>query len=347
MVSIIIPVYNVEKYLRICLESILAQTYTDYEVILVNDGSKDESLSICEEFVRNDSRFRVISQENKGLSSARNTGIREATGEYIYFIDSDDVIDSRLLETVVNIADENKANIVQVSVESVPEQYGFNEKEYINSCEITKEIKLFDTIDSLYNLDRDNQSIAKDIRLYTTVVWTKLYRRSAFKNLIFPEGQRMHEDQMVSHRFIEEAGGMIYVNAPLYKYRCSDASLIRVGWKVARLIILDCYEDRLKCCERVYENASENNKGRAKSLLDYMYYRYLVCCFRNFHMVEKNLKVNESKEKKKLIIGRMKTLLKSNRGHISMTKKLFFSVFVVIPTVITKIFGLRNKILKK
>lgn len=90
MVSIIIPVYNVEKYLHICLDSVLAQTYTDYEVILVNDGSKDDSGKICEEYVKRDKRFSLISQDNKGLASARNTGIKAAKGKYIYFIDSDD-----------------------------------------------------------------------------------------------------------------------------------------------------------------------------------------------------------------------------------------------------------------
>ena len=92
MISIIVPVYNVEEYLEECLESICKQTYTDIEVVLVNDGSTDGSKEICEKYCRQDSRFKLINQENQGQSAARNNGVSFSTGEYITFVDSDDVI---------------------------------------------------------------------------------------------------------------------------------------------------------------------------------------------------------------------------------------------------------------
>ena len=101
MISVIVPVYNVEEYLEECLESIQYQTYTDIEVILVNDGSTDSSKEICERFCQADSRFRLINQENKGQSAARNRGVKESIGEYLMFVDSDDVINKNVLEVLL------------------------------------------------------------------------------------------------------------------------------------------------------------------------------------------------------------------------------------------------------
>lgn len=340
MVSIIIPIYNVEKYLRTCLDSVLAQTYTAYEVILVNDGSEDDSGKICEEYVKRDKRFFLINQDNKGLASARNTGIRAARGEYIYFIDSDDCINPSLLEIVVNIADQKKANIVQINLLTVPEDY----KEYNKPAQISDiPVQTFSVVQAIRNLDEDNQRYAKDIRLTTTVVWTKLYRRDAFKNFLFPEGMRMHEDQMVAHRRIAEAGGMIFLDFPLYYYRKNNASLIRVGWTPKRLSIIDCYEDRL-CC--VLEYAEKKQSKESRELTDYIYWRYLVCLFRNYDMICLKMSGDEQKEKKKEIIQKINHLLREQPGKLSFTKKLFFACFCMAPTVFQKLFHIRNKIVR-
>ena len=102
MISVIVPVYNVEEYLEECLESIKRQTYTDIEVILVNDGSIDRSKEICERYCEKDSRFKLVSQENKGQSVARNLGMAESKGEFISFVDSDDVLKEDMLEQLIN-----------------------------------------------------------------------------------------------------------------------------------------------------------------------------------------------------------------------------------------------------
>lgn len=101
MISVIVPVYNVEEYLEECLESIREQTYTDIEVILVNDGSTDSSRQICERYCEKDNRFKLINQENQGQSVARNRGVKESIGEYIMFVDSDDVININVLEVLI------------------------------------------------------------------------------------------------------------------------------------------------------------------------------------------------------------------------------------------------------
>lgn len=112
MFSIIIPVYKVEKYLTKCFESVKNQTYTDFEVILIDDGSPDNCPAICDSFVEIDSRCKVIHQLNQGLSGARNTGLKAATGRYVYFLDSDDTIESNLLENVVQMFETYEVDIV-------------------------------------------------------------------------------------------------------------------------------------------------------------------------------------------------------------------------------------------
>ena len=112
LVSVVVPVYNAEKTLEKCLDSIVAQTYNKYEIILVDDGSLDQSVSICEDYCKRYANFKLIKQENSGPASARNRGIENATGKYVYFIDSDDYVEPNLLETMVEVADENKADMV-------------------------------------------------------------------------------------------------------------------------------------------------------------------------------------------------------------------------------------------
>ncbi len=371
MISIIIPVYNVEKYLRVCLDSVINQSYSDYEVILVDDGSTDSSPSICDEYCSKDSRFQVIHQENMGLASARNTGIRAAKGQYIYFIDSDDCIHPDLLKIMVSAAESYDANLVQVDLSSVPEDFTKYNEYQIPELENWKDYcTKYDTIQSLYNLDKDDKSRGKDIRLTTTVVWTKLYRRSAFKDFLFPEGMRMHEDQMVAHRNIVRAGGMVYINLPLYFYRQSNQSLIRKGWSPKRLTILDCYDDRLRCCMELRDGNTANtmettetqaettesaNEAAAKTstntvtiaeatnLTNYIYKRYLVCLFRNYCVVANSMNKKESSPYRKMILSKTKSVLKEMPAKLSSKDTFVFKSFTIAPSLFAWAFKLRGK----
>ena len=122
MISVIVPVYNVEKYLRQCLDSVLAQTYRELEIILVDDGSTDGSGAICDEYATRDSRIKVVHQQNGGLSSARNAGLDLATGEYVAFVDSDDYIHETMLELLYQALVENNADTVICNFERVDEK---------------------------------------------------------------------------------------------------------------------------------------------------------------------------------------------------------------------------------
>jgi len=350
MISVIIPVYNVMKYLPVCIDSVLAQTYTDIEIILVDDGSTDNSPSICDEYALKDNRIRVIHQANKGLSGARNTGVYNAKGDYYFFLDSDDCIEPALLETVLLIAEKTNASLVQINLKSVGETF---KPDYDSKHDVSVSGKdviyygknypifRFDTIEALYNLDRDNQNITEDIRLTTTVAWSKLYRKDVFEGMSFPEEIRLHEDQMTAHRRIVDAGGMVFVDIPLYCYRKADNnSLIRSGWNIKRLMILDCYDDRLKCVKEVYE--SSEDKARAKGLLDYLSLRLMICYFKNYCIASRNLKGDERKENIKMIMNRFKNHLSNEKSNLPFSKYLFFAVFSMFPGMFTWLYGLRK-----
>lgn len=365
MISIIIPVYNVEKYLRVCLDSVINQTYSDYEVILVDDGSTDSSPAICDEYCKNDSRFQVIHQENMGLASARNTGIRAAKGQYLYFIDSDDCIHPDLLKIMVSATESYDANLIQVDLASVPEDFTKYNEYQIPELDNWKDYcTKYDTIQSLYNLDKDDKTRGKDIRLTTTVVWTKLYRRSAFQDFLFPEGMRMHEDQMVAHRNIVRAGGMVYINLPMYFYRQSNQSLIRKGWSPKRLTILDCYDDRLRCCMELRDDTLANNPAEtaaptnvapaktaannptsteATALTNYIFKRYLVCLFRNYCVVANSMNKKESSPYRKMILTKTKSILKEMPAKLSSKDKFVFKSFTIAPSLFAWAFKLRGK----
>ena len=369
LISIIIPVYNVEKYLRVCLDSVINQSYSDYEVILVDDGSTDSSPSICDEYCSKDIRFQVIHQENMGLASARNTGIRAAKGEFLYFIDSDDCIHPDLLKIMVSAAESYDANLVQVDLASVPEDFTKYNEYQIPELENWKDYcTKYDTIQSLYNLDKDDKTRGKDIRLTTTVVWTKLYRRSAFQDFLFPEGMRMHEDQMVAHRNIVRAGGMVYINLPLYFYRQSNQSLIRKGWSPKRLTILDCYDDRLRCCLELRDGNSAGNtvstknpaetensatansitaktatSTEATALTNYIFKRYLICLFRNYCVVTNSMNKKESSPYRKMILTKTKSILKEMPAKLSSKDKFVFKSFTIAPSLFAWAFKLRGK----
>lgn len=120
MISVVVPVYKVEKYLERCINSVLSQSYKDLEVILVDDGSPDKCGKICDEYAKKDDRVKVIHKENGGQSSARNIGIQEAKGQYISFIDSDDYLEKNAYETLIKVATTTNADITEGGVQSIP-----------------------------------------------------------------------------------------------------------------------------------------------------------------------------------------------------------------------------------
>ena len=195
-ISIIVPVYKVEQYLRRCLDSIVAQTFTDWECILIDDGSPDASGKICDEYASRDSRFRVIHQENKGVSATRNAGLDVAQGEWIGFVDSDDWIEKAYLEVMYrSLENSADADLVLCKVED------------------TAGIKS-------YSSDKNYMYCNGKYGVYFRACWGKLFRRSVIeKNEIrFPVNITLAEDTVFTFAFLCHSPRYIFENKPLYHY---------------------------------------------------------------------------------------------------------------------------------
>ena len=229
MISVIVPVYRVEQYLDACIESILGQTFQDFELILVDDGSPDNCGEICDRYAGQDARIRVVHQENRGLSGARNTGTGLAEGKYITYIDSDDRIGPEYLEVLYNNAVEYRA---QVSVcgyclvwehESGQSRNGQNKK---------KGEQDFHTL--VYTGRQAAEKIVKENTRAMITAWGKLYHRDLKPLLVYPEG-KTHEDEFVTYRVFYAARRVAVSNRPLYHYLQRSGSIMNDGFREKRL----------------------------------------------------------------------------------------------------------------
>ena len=214
MISVIVPVYNVEPYLRQCIDSILAQNYTDFELILVDDGSSDNCSAICDGYAAKDSRIRVFHQENAGVSAARNAGITAARGEYIAFIDSDDWVVPTYLNRMYMQLIEHNADISVCGMQHFEDDTDLSD------------IKPHEKADSVIITGRDAcLSIYRMDNAIQIVLWGKLYKRSLFDGISFPVG-RVHEDDATTPRVLYRAKKISVSSAPLYAYRQRKGSIM-------------------------------------------------------------------------------------------------------------------------
>ena len=219
MVSVIVPIYNVEEYLEECLESIRNQTYTNIEVILVNDGSTDGSIEICERFCQQDNRFKLVTQENQGLSAARNRGVKESIGEYIMFVDSDDVV---------------KENIVEVLF------FYMNSDVDIVECQITrcKDELVENKPTSIMFKGESTEAILKSIEFKEVkfCAFTKLYRRELVEKVPFLEGY-IYEDVYTGMNYLKYIRKMVAVDLKGYYYRVRPNSIMTKSFNEKNLDI--------------------------------------------------------------------------------------------------------------
>lgn len=225
MISVIIPVYNVEKYLAECMDSVLGQSYEDYEIILVDDGSTDSGGWMCDAYARKDTRIRVIHQDNGGLSAARNTGMRAARGEYIYFLDSDDYIEPRTLEQLTALAEAERADVVF-----------FDGYVFFDECEEDDDVSRY-TRESRWPTQNGRQMLLRLLEReeYRTAVPLMLFRRSYLleKALWFEEGL-IHEDELFTFQVYNADGRVAHCHAKLYARRVRPASIMTASGALRR-----------------------------------------------------------------------------------------------------------------
>lgn len=216
LISIIVPVYNVQKFLPECLNSIISQTYTNLEIIIVDDGSSDESGRICDIYSQKDKRVKVIHKKNGGLSDARNVGLEYAKGEFIGFVDSDDYIDENMIRELYRLCKEKRVFIASARWGYIGDKKRFegipvpnNKVEVLTANEYFKSILI---------------SGYENKRFATFAVWNRLYHKSVLKSLTFPVG-KCYEDIIYSYNAIRRAKKIVYINKDFYNYRIRKGSI--------------------------------------------------------------------------------------------------------------------------
>lgn len=217
LISVIIPVYNVEDYLSICIESILLQKYSALEIILIDDGSTDGSGKICDEYAKKDPRIRVIHQPNGGAAAAKNAGLEIATGKYLSFVDSDDYLDANAYDYMIRVLKENNADVVQCSYRDV-----------YKDC----------TVEHLIEKALMNQIefLALFIKDWTcALLWDKLYKRSLFEGVYFETGHKI-DDEYFTYCGIMNAKKIIRDNQIVYNYRKRASSVMYSHASVQQII---------------------------------------------------------------------------------------------------------------
>lgn len=212
IISIIVPVYNIEKYIENCIKSIIDQTYKNLEIILIDDGSIDNSSKICDIWQEKDKRIQVIHQENQGLSAARNAGMEKAKGEYIIFVDGDDIIADTMIQCLVETIQRSGADCAFCQYESIQE----TENTVKESVFESENIKVVGTQESLLRLLN---------HIDVTVVWNGLYKADLIKNLKFAIGKK-NEDTAWRYLAVDQCKRIAYIPNKLYGYRMRSGSLM-------------------------------------------------------------------------------------------------------------------------
>lgn len=243
-ISIIVPVYNVEKYIEKCIQSILEQTFLDFELILVDDGSTDKSGYICDEYAAKDSRIKVIHKQNGGLSSARNEGLNICQGDYIGFVDSDDHIHRDMYEILYFNIKKYECEIA-ICEECIVKEYETVENEAYDN----EDIELLNNIQALnysYNI--------KNIFIHSC---NKLYKKNIFEDIRFPNG-RIYEDQFITPKLLYSAEKIIYVKSKLYYYVQRDGSIINSKFSLKKLDKVYALECNMKFLREINQKNISN-----------------------------------------------------------------------------------------
>ncbi|MCD2502361.1 glycosyltransferase [Clostridium sp. NSJ-145] len=321
-ISVIVPVYNVEKYLEKCIISILGQTFKDFELILVNDGSTDSSGEICNKYKKIDERIKVIYQKNSGLSAARNAGLEMAKGDYIGFVDSDDYINNNMYETMFKLAQENNADIVQCKFKKFYNDF-LEENEENNTNRI---FNISNSEEALYKL----LSIG-DMNVQCVVAWNKLYKSNLFNDIRFPIA-KIHEDEFTTYKLFDKSKKIVFCESEMYYYRQVDGSIMNSKFNKRRLHYLEALEEQL--C--YFEN---RNKEIYKEILIKYELNLKIYYFRVKSNIENNKEILKEIRKKYYVV--FKKLCENNK--FMLKRKLINILFLVSPNLFQKIQKNRHK----
>lgn len=220
-ISLIIPLYNAVRHLRGCLNSVKAQTFTDFEVLLINDGSTDGTVDMAEACCRGDNRFRLITQANGGVSAARNRGMAEARAPFVAFLDQDDMLHPQALEILYRMICRDGADVSAFKIRFVPDNFaGDPAPERFDAEEVVRDAVFSRAPTADFFRDRKGGPI---------YIWNKLYRREAIAGVTFPLGVQPAEDTVFTMKMLLTVKNMISTDARLLYYRENDASVSKQG----------------------------------------------------------------------------------------------------------------------
>lgn len=310
-ISIIVPVYNTEAYLHRCVDSILAQTFTDFELILVNDGSCDQSGTICDEFANLNSKVRVIHQSNQGQAAVRNNAVAIAQGDWICFVDSDDLIHPQMLEILYNAVVNSDVSISMcgaVEAIDIPLDF-FDTKEGVFSTYFINEESIID----LYNYGEHRY----------WVVWGKLIRKDIVERIPFTVG-RIYEDNAVVCRWLFEAKNVANIQEALYFYAINPTGTTKSQFSIKKIDYLWALEEKIKFYRSV--DYTQMQKRICET--------YLLTGANYFWMVKNEL---ADKKASKRIRRRICRVYKKNKKIVSLTdnqRSYLYSVICPVRAVV-------------
>ncbi|WP_180275217.1 glycosyltransferase family 2 protein [Streptococcus suis] len=239
LISIIVPVYNVENYLDECIQTVLAQTYSNWELLLINDGSTDSSGTICDDYAKGDERIRVVHKNNGGLSDARNAGINNCTGEYITFLDSDDGIREDFLETCLTTAIQHDVDIV------IGHFFIWDENQQTFYYFVEQSQK--DTIELISAQEALNRQVVwKNFNTAPFVVaWGKVFKATLFNTIRFPKG-KVFEDEYTIHKALLKSDSVALINKEFYMYRRHGNSIMTSDFSLSKVLNnIEALEERI------------------------------------------------------------------------------------------------------
>lgn len=245
LISVIVPIYNVEKYLARCVDSIVNQTYKNLEIILVDDGSPDRCPQMCDDYAEKDGRIKVVHKKNGGLSDARNAGMAVATGKYISFIDSDDYVSDDFFECLLDVMNKENSDIAECSVVKLYEDNRFDEF----SDDLS--VKTYDTQDAMSALIAENP--------FHQHVWNKLYKTELIKDIPYAVG-KLNEDEFWTYQVFGRANKVSKLNKTMYYYFQRNSSIMGVGYNIRRLDALEGKANRQKYIENNFPDLSTQAK---------------------------------------------------------------------------------------
>lgn len=245
LISVIVPIYNVEKYLSRCVDSIINQTYKNLEIILVDDGSPDNCPKMCDDYAEQDSRIKVVHKKNGGLSDARNAGMTVASGEYISYIDSDDYVAVDFFEILLNTIQKENSDIAECGVVKFYEDNRFDD--FADDLSV----KTYETQDALSALIAENP--------FHQHVWNKLYKTELVKDIPYAVG-KLNEDEFWTYQVFGKAQKISKVNKTMYFYFQRNSSIMGVGFNIRRLDALEGKANRQKYIEKNFPALSVQSK---------------------------------------------------------------------------------------